>query len=72
MAKTKEKKDRTFSPAGIHKELKRVRWPKLKTEGTEIGILSNTGSVIVFTAVFAAIFVLCNFAISKLLIAFGI
>lgn len=67
-----KKKDRTFSPAGIWKELKRVRWPKMKKDGTEIGIVGNTASVILFSAVFAAIFTLCNFAISKLLIAFGI
>lgn len=66
------KKDKTFSVSGIRKEAKRIRWPKLKTDGTEPGILQNTGATILFTAAFAVIFVFCNLVFSKLLIALGI
>lgn len=67
-----KKKDMTFSISGIRKELKRIRWPQLKAEGNDPGILQNTGSVILFTAAFGAIFVLCNFVLSRLLLALGI
>lgn len=70
--KEMRKKDMTFSVSGIRKELKRIRWPKLKAEGNDPGILQNTGSAILFTASFAVIFVLCNFVLSRLLLALGI
>lgn len=43
-----------FSLRGIKTEIERVRWPKPEE------LLSNTGTVIGFTAAFALFFLLCD------------
>lgn len=53
--------DKTFSPKGILSEIKKVRWSKLSDT------LKNTGQVILFSAVFAAFFMLCDMVAQLLL-----
>ncbi|MCR5795364.1 MAG: preprotein translocase subunit SecE [Solobacterium sp.] len=80
MAEEKKKEVKTNRPvndtwltlSGIRKEAKRVRWPKLRSEGGQNGIVENTGEVLVFTGFFAAFFVLCDFVITYLLKIIGI
>ena len=40
---SKEKKERTYSPSKVFKELKTVKWPTFKE------LMSSSGLVIVFT-----------------------
>ena len=80
MAEEKKKEVKTNRPvndtwltlSGVRKEAKRVRWPKLKSEGGQNGIVENTGEVLVFTGFFAAFFVFCDFVITYLLKIIGI
>ena len=65
-------KDNWLSIEGIRKEAKRVRWPKWKSEGGNVGILENTEQVLIFTGFFAAYFVLCDLVITQLLKIIGI
>lgn len=46
--------EKTFSLRGIFSEIKRVKWPSLKDTA------KNTGSVILFSALFAAFFAVCD------------
>lgn len=71
---TKTKKEPTevsislkwFTPKGISTEIKRIRWIKF----TEL--VSDTGKVILFCALFALFFVLCDTGISQILLWMGI
>ncbi len=58
MAKQKAgNKDHTFSMQGIRKEWKRIQWPRFnKDRAQQKSIVSNSVSVIVFTALFAVFF----------------
>ena len=47
--------DRIFTAEGILKEARRVRWPSMKSEGGEPGVIRNTLNVLAFSAVSAAI-----------------
>ena len=50
----KEKKDRVYSPAGIIRELKSVKWPKFKE------LMSTSGMVILFTVLLGIYFFICE------------
>ena len=58
--------DKTFSPSGIQKEIKRIRWSKAADTAT------STGEVIIYTGFFALFFVLCDFIVTFLLRIIGI
>ena len=47
---SKEKKERTYSPSKVFKELKTVKWPTFKE------LMSSSGLVIVFTVLFGLYF----------------
>lgn len=57
----KEKKERTYSPAGILRELRSVNWPSFKE------LMSSSGLVIVFTVLFGLYFFICEVAASGLI-----
>lgn len=57
----KEKKDRTYSPKGIIRELKQVQWPGFK------GLLKSSGLVILFTLLFGLYFFICEILASGLI-----
>ena len=50
----KEKKDRVYSPAGVIRELKTVKWPTFKE------LMSTSGMVILFTLLFGVYFFICE------------
>ena len=58
--------DKTFSWSGIKKEAKRIRWPKKED------LFGRFGEVVIFTAVFALFFVLCDFLVTYVLKFIGI
>ena len=58
---SKEKKERTYSPAGILRELRSVNWPSFKE------LMSSSGLVIVFTVLFGLYFFICEVAASGLI-----
>ncbi len=64
--------DKWFSISGIKKEIKRVRWPKWKTQGNQAGIGKTTGEVLIFTGFFAAFFMLSDMLVALLLRLIGI
>lgn len=70
--KTEKNTDRWLTWSGIQKEAKRIRWPKLKTENSNPGILQNTGEVLIFTGFFAAFFVCSDFIVALLMRLLGI
>ena len=51
---SKEKKERTYSPSKVFKELKNVKWPSFKE------LMSSSGLVIVFTVLFGLYFLVCE------------
>lgn len=51
---------------GIVTETKRIRFPKLSE------MVSNTGKVLVFCVLFALFFVICDLAVSELLVLIGV
>lgn len=51
---SKEKKERTYSPSKVFKELKTVKWPTFKE------LMSSSGLVIVFTVLFGLYFFVCE------------
>jgi len=55
-----------FTPKGIATEVKRIRWIKFGD------LLSSTAKVLVFCILFAIFFVLCDTAISSVLLWIGI
>lgn len=56
-----DNKDHTFSMQGIRKEWKRIQWPRFrKDRAQQKSIVSNSASVIVFTALFAVFFAAAN------------
>ena len=55
-----------FSISGISKEIKRVRWPKLKD------LTFSTEEVLIFMIFFAVFFVFCEFLITFFLKFIGI
>ena len=57
----KEKKDRVYSPAGVIRELKTVKWPTFKE------LMSTSGMVILFTLLFGVYFFICELAASGLI-----
>ena len=57
---SKEKKERTYSPSKVFKELKTVKWPTFKE------LMSSSGLVIVFTVLFGLYFFVCEFLSSGL------
>lgn len=57
----KEKKERTYSPAGIFRELRTVKWPSFKE------LMSSSGLVILFTLLFGLYFFICELAASGLI-----
>ena len=57
----KEKRDRVYSPAGIIRELKSVKWPKFKE------LMSTSGMVILFTVLFGIYFFICELLASGLI-----
>lgn len=57
---SKEKKERTYSPSKVFKELKAVKWPTFKE------LMSSSGLVIVFTVLFGLYFFVCEFLSSGL------
>ena len=57
---SKEKKERTYSPSKVFKELKTVKWPTFKE------LISSSGLVIVFTVLFGLYFFVCEFLSSGL------
>lgn len=57
---SKEKKEWTYSPKGVWSELKKVQWP------TFGNLMSTSGLVIAFTALFGVYFFLCELASSSL------
>lgn len=57
---TTVKEDRTFSPKAVLKELKAVRWAKMKTVGKDVGVVKNFFTTVVFIALFAGFFELCS------------
>lgn len=69
--KEKELKDvpiqlKWFSFEGIKTEVKRIRWIKFSE------LLESTGKVLAFCILFGVFFVLCDLAISKLLLMIGV
>lgn len=60
MRKRKEKKERTYSPKLVFKELKTVKWPTFKE------LMSSSGLVIVFTVLFGLYFFVCELVSSGL------
>lgn len=68
-----DRKDRVFSLTGLKKEFLRIRWPHWRTSKDHTpGILLNTGETILFTAVFAAAFVLTDMLAALFLHLLGI
>lgn len=61
------KKEHTFSPKAVLKELKAVKWAKFKTQGKDIGVAKNTLIAIVSIAMFAGFFELCSLTYAALL-----
>ena len=57
---SKEKKERTYSPSKVFKELKTVKWPTFKE------LMSSSGLVIVFTVLFGLYFFVCEILSSGL------
>ena len=57
----KEKKDRVYSPAGVIRELKTVKWPPFKE------LMSTSGMVILFTLLFGVYFFICELLASGLI-----
>ena len=57
----KEKKDRVYSPAGVIRELKTVKWPTFKE------LMSTSGMVILFTVLFGVYFFICELVASGLI-----
>ena len=57
----KEKKDRVYSPAGVIRELKTVKWPTFKE------LMSTSGMVILFTLLFGVYFFICALLASGLI-----
>ena len=57
----KEKKDRVYSPAGVIRELKTVKWPTFKE------LMSTSGMVILFTLLFGVYFFICELVASRLI-----
>lgn len=57
----KEKKDRVYSPAGVIRELKTVKWPTFKE------LMSTSGMVILFTLLFGVYFFICELVTSGLI-----
>lgn len=57
----KEKKERTYSPKGIFRELRTVKWPTFKE------LMASSGLVIVFTVLFGLYFFVCELAASGLI-----
>lgn len=57
----KEKKDRVYSPAGVIRELKTVKWPIFKE------LMSTSGMVILFTVLFGVYFFICELLASGLI-----
>lgn len=57
----KEKKDRVYSPAGVIRELRTVKWPTFKE------LMSTSGMVILFTLLFGVYFFICEFVASGLI-----
>lgn len=55
-----------FSPAAIFKEISKIRWPKKND------LLTNSVQVVVFTALFAVFFYLCQFLVSICLKLIGV
>ena len=70
--KNKAPKDHWFTIRGIRKEAKRVVWPHWRSSDRGEGIWQNTGEVVIFTAFFALLFVLCNYVITIMLKLIGI
>lgn len=54
----REKKERTYSPRGIFRELKQVQWPGFK------GLMKSSGLVILFTLLFGVYFFICELVAS--------
>jgi preprotein translocase subunit SecE len=57
---SKEKKEWTYAPGAVFKEWKKVQWPTFKQ------LMSTSGLVIVFTALFGLYFFVCELAASGL------
>lgn len=57
----KEKKDRVYSPPGVIRELKTVKWPTFKE------LMSTSGMVILFTLLFGVYFFICELLASGLI-----
>ena len=57
----KEKKDRVYSPAGVIRELKTVKWPTFKE------LMSTSGIVILFTLLFGVYIFICELFASGLI-----
>ena len=57
----KGKKDRVYSPAGVTRELKTVKWPTFKE------LMSTSGMVILFTLLFGVYFFICELVASGLI-----
>lgn len=57
----KEKKDRVYSPGGVIRELKTVKWPTFKE------LMSTSGMVILFTVLFGVYFFICELVASGLI-----
>ena len=57
---SKEKKERTYSPSKVFKELKTVKWPTFKE------LMSSSALVIVFTVLFGLYFFVCEILSSGL------
>jgi len=55
-----------FSLSGISKEIKRIRWPKVKD------ITENTGEVLLFVLAFGAFFIVSDLVITFILKLIGI
>ncbi len=55
-----------FSFEGIKTEVKRIRWIK------PAELLESTGKVLLFCVLFGVFFVVCDLAISKLLLMLGV
>ena len=56
----KAKKERTYSPKLIFKELRTVKWPNFKE------LMGTSGLVILFTVLFGLYFFVCELACSGL------
>ena len=59
--RAKEKKERVYSPAGVIRELKTVKWPTFKE------LMSTSGMVILFTLLFGVYFFICELVASGLI-----